>query len=96
MVELNRLTVADVYTLVEWMLSDHQPVTIVMDRQSLFHLTAVIQLALRNPRFPDTIRMQMSAQLNELRSFMPEDIRRLSEAGDDPRHDAIIGAGPLP
>lgn len=87
MIEPNRIAVADVYVLADWMLSDHQPVTIAMDRQGLFQLTAVIQLALRHPRLSDAIRSQMSARLNELRAFMPEDIRRLSEAGDDPDQD---------
>lgn len=95
MTESNRLAVADIYDLAKWMLSDHQPVTIVMDRQGLFQLTAVIQLALRHPRLSDSIRSQMSDRLNELRSFMPEDIRRLSEAGDDPLLDVPV-TGPLP
>lgn len=78
---------ADLQALLEWCQEEHEPLSIHVDRITLFSLVSSLQLSRRHPHFPESTAIIIDKLMRDLLDLMPEDIQALSEKGNDPRFD---------
>lgn len=61
-----------------WIREDHEPITLTLDRATLFAIASTIQHAIDQDRFPSALQDRLRSALMAARSLMPADIADLS------------------